>query len=46
MGMYVKNLQLVDPDLSRVCLLDNSPASFLMYPGKCSLPEPPHVIML
>ena len=32
MGMYVKNLSLVDPDLSRVCLLDNSPASFLMHP--------------
>lgn len=33
MGMFVKNLTLVDPDLSRVVLLDNSPASFLMHPG-------------
>ncbi|PJF17741.1 hypothetical protein PSACC_02441 [Paramicrosporidium saccamoebae] len=32
MGMFVKNLSLVDPDLSRVCLIDNSPASFLMHP--------------
>ncbi len=31
-GAYVKNLLLVDSDLSRVCLLDNSPASFLMHP--------------
>lgn len=30
--MFVKNLTLVDPDLSRVCLVDNSPASFLMHP--------------
>lgn len=25
---------MVDADLSRVCLLDNSPASFAIHPGK------------
>lgn len=32
MGVFVKNLTLVDADLSRVCLLDNSPSSFLIHP--------------
>ncbi|GAA6022688.1 hypothetical protein JCM10207_008583 [Rhodosporidiobolus poonsookiae] len=27
-GTYVKDLSVVDPDLSRVCLVDNSPASY------------------
>ncbi|GAA6036464.1 hypothetical protein JCM8097_003520 [Rhodosporidiobolus ruineniae] len=27
-GSYVKDLSVVDPDLSRVCLVDNSPASY------------------
>ncbi|GAA5919238.1 hypothetical protein JCM6882_001105 [Rhodosporidiobolus microsporus] len=27
-GSYVKDLAVVDPDLSRVCLVDNSPASY------------------
>lgn len=27
-GSYVKNLQVVDEDLSKVCLVDNSPASY------------------
>ena len=31
-GVYMKDLTLVDGDLSRVCLLDNSPASFLLHP--------------
>jgi len=33
-GMYLKDLSLVDPDLSRVCLVDNSPISFVIHPGK------------
>ncbi len=27
-GSYVKNLKVVDEDLSKVCLVDNSPASY------------------
>jgi len=27
-GTYSKDLSIVDPDLSRVCLIDNSPASY------------------
>uniref|UniRef100_V5E350 Aspartate-based protein phosphatase n=1 Tax=Kalmanozyma brasiliensis (strain GHG001) TaxID=1365824 RepID=V5E350_KALBG len=29
-GQYVKNLQVVEKDLSKVCLVDNSPASYRM----------------
>lgn len=39
MGVFVKNLSLVDGDLSRVILLDNSPASFLMHPDNAILIE-------
>lgn len=38
-GVFVKNLTLVDTDLSRVCLIDNSPASFLMHPDNGILVE-------
>lgn len=31
-GQYFKDLSLVDSDLSKVCLLDNSAASFALYP--------------
>lgn len=31
-GMFLKDLTIVDPDLSKVCLLDNSVASFILYP--------------
>ena len=31
-GMFLKDLTVIDPDLSRVCLLDNSVASFLLHP--------------
>lgn len=27
-GSYVKDLRIVDPDLARVCLVDNSPISY------------------
>lgn len=39
MGVFVKNLSLVDSDLSRVILLDNSPASFLLHPDNAILIE-------
>lgn len=29
-GSYLKNLEIVDEDLSRVCLIDNSPISYLL----------------
>lgn len=31
-GSYLKNLSIVDVDLSRVCLVDNSPASYYLNP--------------
>lgn len=34
-GSYLKNLAHVDADLSRVCLVDNSPASYLINQGEC-----------
>lgn len=33
-GSYLKNLSIVDNDLSRVCLVDNSPASYYLNPGE------------
>ncbi|CAO1628183.1 unnamed protein product [Parajaminaea phylloscopi] len=32
-GSYLKNLAIVDEDLSRVCLVDNSPASYHLNPS-------------
>lgn len=32
-GSYLKNLAIVDQDLSRVCLVDNSPASYHLNPS-------------
>lgn len=32
-GMYLKDLTLIDHDLSRVSLLDNSAVSFILNPG-------------
>ena len=32
-GAYVKDLSVVDPDLSRVCLVDNSPVSYAINQG-------------
>jgi Dullard-like phosphatase family protein len=37
-GSYQKNLAHVDADLSRVCLVDNSPASYLINQGESFLP--------
>lgn len=35
-GSYVKDLSVVDADLSRVCLVDNSPASYAINQGAFS----------
>lgn len=32
-GAYVKDLSVVDADLSRVCLVDNSPVSYAINQG-------------
>ncbi|PWN22906.1 NLI interacting factor, partial [Microstroma glucosiphilum] len=32
-GSYLKDLSIVDLDLSRVCLVDNSPASYFLNPS-------------
>lgn len=33
-GAYIKDLSSVEPDLSRVCILDNSPLSYIFHEGK------------
>lgn len=33
-GSYVKDLSIVDKDLARVCLVDNSPISYAVNPGE------------
>jgi Dullard-like phosphatase family protein len=33
-GSYLKDLSIVDKDLARVCLVDNSPISYAINPGK------------
>lgn len=33
-GSYVKDLRIVDPDLARVCLVDNSPISYAKDQGE------------
>ena len=35
-GAYIKDLSSVEPDLSRVCILDNSPMSYIFHEGKNS----------
>lgn len=35
-GAYIKDLSSVEPDLSRVCILDNSPMSYIFHEGKTS----------
>ena len=32
-GAYIKDLSSVEPDLSRVCILDNSPMSYIFHEG-------------
>ena len=38
-GAYIKDLSSVEPDLSRVCILDNSPMSYIFHEGKSSQVE-------
>jgi CTD nuclear envelope phosphatase 1 len=33
-GAYIKDLSSVEPDLSRVCILDNSPMSYIFHEGE------------
>lgn len=35
-GAYIKDLSSVEPDLSRVCILDNSPMSYIFHEGELS----------
>lgn len=35
-GAYIKDLAQVEPDLSKVMILDNSPLSYVFHPGKIS----------
>lgn len=34
-GAYIKDLSSVEPDLSKVTILDNSPLSYLFHQGEC-----------
>lgn len=37
-GAYIKDLSSVEPDLSKVMILDNSPLSYLFHEGMLSIP--------
>lgn len=37
-GSYIKDLAQVEPDLSKVMILDNSPVSYVFHPGEICLP--------
>lgn len=42
-GSYTKDLSMIEADLSRVCLVDNSPISYRINEGQCEPPlTPPH----
>jgi len=34
-GAYIKDLSVVEPDLSKVAILDNSPVSYIFNEGEC-----------
>ena len=36
-GAYIKDLAQVEPDLSKVMILDNSPVSYVFHPGEIYL---------
>ncbi len=38
-GAFIKDLSSVEPDLSKVMILDNSPLSYMFHQGKS--PRPP-----
>ncbi len=35
-GAYIKDLSQVEPDLSKVMILDNSPLSYIFHEGSCA----------
>lgn len=37
-GSYTKDLSIVEKDLSRVCLVDNSPVSYRVNEGRLTYP--------
>ena len=39
-GAFIKDLSSVEPDLSKVMILDNSPLSYMFHQGMCLLPVP------
>ena len=39
-GAYIKDLSSVEPDLSRVMILDNSPLSYIFHEGKTVIQDP------
>lgn len=34
-GGYTKDLSAIHPDLSSICILDNSPGAYRKFPRKC-----------
>lgn len=34
-GVYIKDLSVVEPDLSKVMIVDNSPTSYIFHKGWC-----------
>jgi len=38
-GAYIKDLSVIERDLGKVCILDNSPISYAWHEGICSLKE-------
>lgn len=41
-GAYIKDLSAVEPDLSKVMILDNSPMSYIFHEGRYSPPYVTH----
>lgn len=44
-GAYIKDLSSVEPDLSKVMILDNSPLSYIFHEGKNVTQPPKHCIL-
>ena len=38
-GSYVKDMTIIDSDLARVCLVDNSPVSYAKDPGESNFQD-------
>ena len=43
-GAFIKDLSSVEPDLSKVMILDNSPLSYMFHQGMLSLRPPPALL--